>query len=83
MCGFSQGDDFRVSSWITIGPRPVSRNCQHRVATDDASANGDFTARLRVMSCCKCLAHPMSVNVSFPGSSHDRNLFVKQREFQL
>jgi hypothetical protein len=82
-CGFSQRHDFRVGGRILIGARSVSRNCEYRSLSNDAGADRDFAALSSLMRGGESLAHPMRVRFSFPSSSHDRNIHVKQRKIQL
>jgi hypothetical protein len=76
----SQRDNFRMRSWITIGARSISSNCQHRFFEDDTSADRNLAALLCFKGCGDCLAHPMRIQFSFAGSGHDGNKGVKQRK---
>jgi hypothetical protein len=81
--GRSQRHDFRVCRWILIGARSVSRNREYCSISNDAGADGNLAALSRLLCRSESLAHPVCVRFSFPSSSHDRNIRVKQRKIEL
>jgi hypothetical protein len=69
-----------MRSGVTVGTRSVSRNRENRFAKHDTCADRNFAARFCFRGCGDCLAHPIRIQFSFPGSGHDGNKRVKQRK---
>src|SRR6266540_2887252 len=76
----SERYDFRMCGRILIRLRSVSSNREYRSTGNDAGTDGNLTTLSRLICRAESLLHPMPIRFSFPGSTHDRNIRVKQRK---
>jgi hypothetical protein len=70
----SQRYDFRMCRRILIRSRSVSGNGEYRSSDNNTSADGNLATLSRLIRRGESPTHPTRVRVSFPGSSHDRNI---------
>jgi hypothetical protein len=73
----SERYNFRMCRRILIRSRSVSGNRNFRSIDNDTGTDGNLATLSRLLCRGESPAHPMRVRVSFPGSSHDRNIRVK------